>query len=168
MIGGIIAFVLTNWLVILLLVASVFSTRKIWHARLTRRPFSASRIIWGELLFYVYGVGALYTGVLHAYFSAMVAATIGWAASPFQYELGWFEIATGITAMIGASRTYPFRLAATLPYTIFLLAAAAQHIRLMIVGHNYSPGNAGLVLWLGDMIVPAAMLYLAWLSRDAG
>lgn len=166
MIADLIRTALSNWLVVLLLIAGVTSFRRIRRARMARRPFSASYIVWGELLFYIYGIGAIYTGVLHAYFSAMVAATIGWAPSPFQYELGWMEIGVGVVALIAGPRGYGFRLAATLPYTIFLLAAAAQHIHLLLTQHDMSPGNAGLVLWLGDIAIPLAMLILTRIARE--
>lgn len=164
-VGDIIKFVLSNFFVVLLVVAIFTSIAKIRRARIGRRPIGSSYIIWGELLFYVYGLANIYSGFFHAYAGDMVAASIGWQNSPFQYELGWFEIGYGVTALMSLWRGYQFRLAMTLPYSIFLLAAAAQHISQMQHQHNYAPNNAGLILWLGDIAIPLVVLLLSWMAR---
>lgn len=164
--GDVIKFVFSNVFVVLLIIAIVVWIVKLRRARVRRRPISSAYVLWGELLFYVYGLANIYGGVFHAYSGNMVAASIGWQNSPFQYELGWFEIGYGLTALMSLWRGYQFRLAMTLPYSIFLLAAAAQHISQMQHQHNYAPNNAGLVLWLGDIAIPLAMLLLSWMARD--
>lgn len=166
MIAEIVKAVLQNLFVIFIAIAIVASIGRIRRARLSRRPFSASYILWGEMLFYVYGLANIYGGVMHAYDGDTVAATIGWLNSPFQYELGWFEIAYGFTALFSGRQGYAYRLAMTIPYSIFALAAAAQHINMIVRVHDYAPNNAGLTLWLGDIIVPLFMLALAWFARD--
>ncbi len=165
-VGEIIGTVLSNFVIVLLAIAIVTSIAKIRRARLSRRPFSASAIVWAELLFYLYGIGNIYGGLFHAYAGSTVAASIGWQNSPFQYELGWFEIAYGAAALFTLWRGREYRLALTFPYSIFLLAAASQHIQMMRVQHDFAPNNAGLLLWVGDIAVPLVVLALAWLSRD--
>ncbi len=163
---NVIAILLSNFVFVLLVVAIVTSIVKIRRARLSRRPFSASYIVWGELAFYLYGIANIYGGFFHAYAGQMAAASIGWANSPFQYELGWFEIAYGLVALATLWRGREFRIAVSLPYSIFLLAAAAQHIDLMLTTHDYAQNNAGALLWVGDIAVPLVVLALMWLSRD--
>jgi hypothetical protein len=165
-VGDTVRFILSNAFVILFVIAIFTSIARIRRARLSRRPFNAAYLVWGEMLFYVYGIANIYGGLFHAYSGDMVAASIGWQNSPFQYELGWFEIGYGATALMSLWRNYSFRLAMTLPYSIFALAAAAQHINMMQSRHNYAPNNAGAVLWLGDIAIPLMMLVLAWLSRE--
>lgn len=163
--GDIIKIVFSNFFVVLLIIAIVVWIVKVRRARIRRRPINGAYVLWGELLFYVYGLATIYSGALHAYAGAMVASSIGWQNSPFQYELGWFEIGYGLTALLSLWRGYQFRLAMTLPYSIFLLAAAAQHISQMQHQHNYAPNNAGLVLWLGDIAIPLVVLLLSWMAR---
>ncbi len=164
--GEIVRLLLSNVFAVLLIVAIVTSIAKVRRARVARRPINRAYVIWGELLFYVYGLANIYSGFFHAYAGNMAAASIGWQDSPFQYELGWFEIAYGLTALMSLWRRYEFRLAMTLPYSIFLLAAAAQHISQMQHQHNYAPNNAGLILWLGDIAIPLVVLLLSWMARD--
>ena len=166
LVGEIIRTILSNFIIVLLAIAIVTSVVKIRRAKMSRRPFSSSYIIWGELLFYLYGVANIYGGFFHAYAGDMAAASIGWANSPFQYELGWFEMGYGAVALFALWRGREFRLALTVPYSIFLLAAAAQHVQMMVADRNYAPNNAGLLLWVGDIAVPLVVLALAWLSRD--
>ena len=165
-VGDTIKLILSNLFVVLLIIAILTSFSKIRRARIGHRPINVSYVVWGELLFYVYGLATIYSGVFHAYAGNMVATSIGWQNSPFQYELGWFEIGYGLTALMSLWRGYQFRLAMTLPYSIFLLAAAAQHISQMQHQHNYAPNNAGLILWLGDIAIPLVVLLLAWKARD--
>lgn len=158
--------ILSNAFLVFLIIAVITSAVKIRRGRLSRRPFNSAFILWGELLFYVYGLANIYGGFFHAYAGKMVAATIGWQTSPFQYELGWFEIGYGFTALFSLWRPYTFRFAMTLPYSIFALACAAQHIHMMTAQHNYAPNNSGLVLWVGDLAIPLFMLALTWFARD--
>jgi hypothetical protein len=52
-------------------------------------------------------------------------------------------------------------------FAIFSFGAAAQHIEQMLALHNYSRGNAGLILWFGDIALPLFLLFLAFGARDA-
>lgn len=167
MIAAAATFLLSNFYLVMAAIALAVWMAKVRRARASRRPFSSAAILWAELLFYVYGIGSIYGGLFHAYDGEMIAKSIGWQNSPFQYELGWFEIGYGFVACMSLWRGYAFRLAMTLPYSIFLLADAAQHFTMMVTVHDYAPNNTGLLLWVGDIAIPLLMLLLAWLSRDA-
>ncbi len=162
--SAIISGILGNFFIVVLLVALAVSAAKIARARARGEKPSVTGTLWSELLFWEYGIAAIYSGLFHAYAGEMIAKTIGWQNSPFQYELGWFEIGYGVTACLAPWRGYAFRLAITLPYSIFLLADAAQHFNMMMTVHDYAPNNTGLLLWLGDVAIPLAMLLLAYLS----
>jgi hypothetical protein len=166
-IATVISWIFTNTAVWLFLVAVIVTIVKVRRARFARRVVTPSYILWGETLFYTLGVGFVYVGVMHAYFGHFVAPTIGWAPSPFEYELGWAEIGLGIVALLSLWRGYEMRLAATLIFATFSFAAAAQHVSQMLGAHNYAPGNAGLILWWGDIALPVVVLILAYLSREA-
>jgi hypothetical protein len=136
----------------------------------TGRTDPASRdtayLFWGEVLMYVAGIGMIFAGVGHAYFQERLAPSIGWQPSPFEFELGWFEIGLGCAGVLSLWRSYDFRLAVTLPFAIFLLGSAAQHIDEMIRQHNYAPNNAGVILWFGDIFIPLLFLVLVLINRE--
>jgi hypothetical protein len=162
-----ITFVLSNAGVLLFAVALVRTLLRVRHGQLAHRVVTPSYVLWGETLFYAVGVTLVYIGILHAYFQHIAAPSIGWHPSPFEYELGWFEIPLGVVAMLSLWRGYEFRLAATIIFVVFSWAAAAQHIAQILGAHNYAPGNAGPILWFGDILLPLLLVVLAFVSRDA-
>jgi len=166
-IASVISWILGNTFLWLFPVGVITAIVKVRRAKFARRVVTAPYVVWGETLFYAMGIGMVYNGVMHAYFGNIVAPSIGWAQSPFEYELGWFSIGIGTVAIISLWRGYEMRLAVTVATAIFLLAAAAQHLQEMLVAHNYAPNNAGPILWIGDIAYPVILLVLAFLSRDA-
>ncbi len=164
MVEAAIRWVLSNAGFVLFVIAVICSFVKLRRARAARQSPNVASIFWGEILFYAVGIGFMYYGLLHAYAQNIAAPAIGWLPSPFEYELGWFEIGIGASALLSLWRGYDFRLALTIPFVIFSWAAAAQHIQLIICCHNMAPGNAGLILWFSDIAVPLIVLVLALLS----
>lgn len=162
-----VAALLGNLGTLFLIVALVVGFVKLRRARVGRRVVTWPYLFWGELLFYAVGLSLVYTGALHAFAQPMAARSIGWEPSPFEWELGWAEIGLGIVALTSLWRGYNTRLAVTVVFAIFSFGAAIQHINQIRCCANFAPGNAGLVLWLGDIALPLFLLALAVLSRDA-
>lgn len=162
-----IGFILGNIQIPLFVIAVIVTLVKMRRASAHHEVMTASYTLWGEVLFYCFGLGFVYMWYMHGFMSDFVAPMIGWKPSPFEWELAWFELGTGVVAIISLWRSYDMRLAATLVSAIFLFGAAAQHIQQMMTAHNYAPGNAGTVLWFGDIALPLFTLFLALASRDA-
>lgn len=165
--ASVIGAILGNVFIVFFIVAIVMTVVKVRRVRLSRRPVSITYVLWGEMLFYAVGLTMLWAGSFHAYAQQIAAPSIGWKPSPFEFELGWFEIGFAVIAMLSLWRGAEFRLATTIPFVIFSFAAAAQHINQILVLHNLAPGNAGLVLWFGDIFMPLFILVLAFLARNA-
>lgn len=166
-IRGAIGFILTNIQIPLLVIAVVVTIVKLRRASARHEVMSVAYTLWGEVLFYCFGLGMIYAWYFHAFAAAFVAPSIGWKPSPFEWELAWAELGFGAIAVLSLWRGYDMRLAATLAPAIFSFGAAAQHIHQMTVLHNYAPGNAGAILWFGDIALPLFTLFLAFVSRDA-
>ena len=62
-------------------------------------------VFWLMLLFV--GVSGLYTGILHLAWPAQAAASIGWATSPFQWEVGMATLRSESSAAWAPSRAAP-------------------------------------------------------------
>ncbi len=90
---------------------------------------------------------------MHVFFGKMSAAFIGWADSPFQFEVGTASLGYAAVGLLAAFRSYDLRLAAVLGPSIFTLGAAAGHVNQMITAHNFAPGNAGIIFWT-DIFIP--------------
>ena len=160
-----ISILLSNLFIVFFLIAILTTISKVRRVQLSRRPVNASYVFWGELLFYSVGLGMLWSGAMHAYAQQIVAPSFGWQPSPFAYELGWTQIGLGVVAMASLWRGTEFRLAATAIFVISSFAAAFQHIAQMRA-HNYATGNAGSVLWFGDILLPLILLVLAIVNRE--
>lgn len=164
--ADVIKAILSNLPILFFVIAIVSAIRRVRRGRLGRRHVSVASTLWAELTFYYVGFTLIWAGIFHAYFQSVTAPSIGWQPSPFEYELGWLEIALGVAALLSRGRGRAWRTAVTIPFVIFMLAAAAQHINQMIVRHNYAPGNAGIVLWFGDIFSPIFIAVVALLSQE--
>ncbi|HOL59792.1 MAG TPA: hypothetical protein PLT64_08040 [Syntrophales bacterium] len=106
------------------------------------------------------GLGGVWAFVGHAVFTERVAASIGWAASPFQWEIAVSNLAIGVLGLLSLVFRDRFRLAAAIACNVYLLGCAAGHIHQALAYHNYAINNIGPVLWISDITVPLLTLAL--------
>jgi hypothetical protein len=95
----------------------------------------------------------------HLFMPAPVAESIGWATSPFQWEVGLANLAYGVLGVTASSLDRDYTLAAIIVFAVFLLGAAVGHVRSMIRDHDLSPGNAGYIFWF-DVLAPVLLIVL--------
>jgi hypothetical protein len=133
---------------------------------LLRRPKPVTKAavadkLLSDYILYAVGLMYLYNFVVHTVFAETSARFIGWANSPFQYEVGYASLGFGVAAIVAHRSNFTARLVAILGPSLFLWGAAAGHVREIVETHNFSPGNAGVVLWT-DIFLPVigfALLY---------
>lgn len=123
------------------------------------------------LVFFFVGVGGVWGGIGHVFFADKVAASIGWAPSPFQFEVGMANFGFGIAGLFAPFTRPQSWLGLIAAQSVFLLGAAGGHIVSMRAG-NFAPDNAGVILYT-DILGPLALLalYGAWrraVTRQAG
>jgi hypothetical protein len=129
------------------------------------RPLVVEKLLaW--YVFFSIGIDNFFNFVMHVFFGGMSAAFIGWADSPFQFEVGTASLGYAAVGLLAAFRSYDLRLAAVLGPSIFTLGAAAGHVNQMITAHNFAPGNAGIIFWT-DIFIPLFGFVLLRLSRRA-
>lgn len=167
MIRDAVGFILGNIQIPLFAVALCTALLKMRSAAARHEVATLAYTMWGELLFYSVGLGFAYAWYFHAFLASFAAPFIGWRPSPFEWELAWAELGIAVIAVLSLWRGFEMRLAATLVFAIFSFGAAAQHIHFIFVRRDYSPGNAGPILWFGDLALPLLLLLLALASRDA-
>lgn len=122
----------------------------------------------GWLLLLSLGLQGVYTFVIHVFFPAWSAEHIGWAVSPFQYEVGIADLTVGVLGILAFWGNFSFRLAASIAGIVWYWGDAIGHVRQMIVAHNYAPGNAGTWFWT-DVLVPLLLvvcLITVWKERN--
>jgi hypothetical protein len=162
-----IGFVLSSYSLTFFFIGLLFSFVAIARAR---RPIAPAGIVEKLLSWHVFwaiGVDNLYNFVMHAFFGKMSAGFIGWADSPFQFEVATASLGFAAVGFLAAFRSFDLRLAAIVGPGVFLLGAAAGHIYQMVTEHNFAPGNAGVIFYM-DIIVPLFGAILLGLQRRYG
>jgi hypothetical protein len=162
-----IGFALQNFFLTSVIIGLVFALLAIARAN---GPLNQSVVIEKLLSWHVFwaiGVGYFYNFVMHAFFGQMVADFIGWADSPFQFEVATASLGFSAVGFLAAFRSFDLRLAAIVGPGLFALGAAVGHLYQMVTTHNFAPGNAGIVFYL-DIIIPLLGFLLLWLQHRSG
>lgn len=132
-----------------------------------KKPITKAVITEALLRYFVLfsiGFSFLYNFVMHCIFGDYTAAFIGWAQSPFQFEVGMVSLGIAIAGFIAFNASLAFRTATLIPPIVFLWGAAGGHVYQMITQHNFAPGNAGTVFWT-DVFLPLFAILLLWCSK---
>jgi len=95
------------------------------------------------------GATGIWASVVHTLFSAHTAAFVGWAPSPFQFEVAVANLGFGLAGLVGFRQKFDFWLATAIIWTTFLWGAAVGHLYQMIIHGNFAPGNVGMILYMG-------------------
>lgn len=112
------------------------------------------------------GLGYLYAGMGHLFAADKVAESIGWpVGSPFQREVGMWDAALGIVGLLSLKfRETGFWTATVLGIGIFSISAGLGHVYEMLAHGDYSPNNAGPVMYI-DLFYPVVLIVLLWLLQ---
>jgi hypothetical protein len=149
------------FLVPFLILTVLCVTLAIVRHRKALSPRKAVDIMLFYILFIHVGLSGLLAFSGHAFMADDVAASIGWATgSPFQLEVAAANLAFGVLGVLCLWFRDGFWLATGIGYSTFLFGAAFIHIREMITAGNYAINNAGPILYLGDIAMPALILSL--------
>jgi hypothetical protein len=131
----------------------------IWRGpRPVARGFVIDRMLRYLFLFPL-GLQGLWAFMGHVFFAEQAAASIGWANTPFQYEVGVANLGLGLAAIYAAFRGFEARLAVAIAAGCFLIGAGVIHIVDIVGRGNLAPGNAGPIL-VTDFLTPIAVLVL--------
>jgi hypothetical protein len=163
-----ITFVMSNYSLSFFMLGLIVSLIAIARSRASiDRPLVVEKLLaW--YVFFSIGIDNFYNFVMHVFFGKLSAGFIGWADSPFQFEVGTASLGFAAVGLLAAFRSYDLRLAAVLGPSIFTLGAAAGHVNQMITAHNFAPGNAGIIFWT-DIFIPLFGFALLWQQhRDFG
>jgi uncharacterized protein DUF6790 len=128
------------------------------------QSFAVDRLLRYVFLFPL-GVQGLWAFVGHVFFAKQAAASIGWATSPFQYEVGVANLGLGLACIYAAFKGFEARVAAGTVATCFLLGAGIGHIRDIVTTGNLASGNAGPIM-LTDFLTPIAVFTLLFFASD--
>jgi len=108
-------------------------------------------------------VQALWAFFSHVLIPDETAASIGWAPSPFQYEVGVANLGIALGSFYAAFSNFQARAAIAIAAGCFLAGAGVGHIVEIIEDLNFAPGNAGPIM-ITDFLTPIVVLVLLLLS----
>lgn len=163
-IRSVIAFALSNYSLTFLTLGLLFAVAAIVRAR---RAIDAAGVVERLIAWHVFwaiGVCYFYNFVMHGCFGKMSAAIIGWADSPFQFEVATASLGFAVVGFLAAFQSFDLRLAAIVGPGLFTLGAAAGHVYQMATEHNFAPGNAGVIFYM-DIVTPVVGVLLLWLQH---
>ncbi|MFG2116366.1 DUF6790 family protein [Streptomyces sp. NPDC048718] len=109
------------------------------------------------------GFGSLWITVSFLADPEGMADAIGFAHSPFQFEIAFANLGLAVLGFRGASASPRERLTSGLAAAAFLWGAAIGHVHQWFAHGDHAPGNTGGIL-AADILVPAVMIALA--ARD--
>jgi hypothetical protein len=162
-----IRFVLANYPLTFFVVGLLFSIIAIARQP---KPVGASMIVEKLLAWHVFwavGVFNFYNFVMHGLFGEMAAAFIGWADSPFQFEVATASLGFSVVGFFAVFRGFDLRFAAIVGPSFFMLGAAVVHVQHMVTEHNFAPGNAGVIFYM-DIFIPVFGLGMLWFQHRCG
>lgn len=126
-----------------------------------RTPRRAAELLLVYSLVFLAGGGGLIAFMGHTFKADDIARGIGWpTGSPFQSEVAVANLSYAVVGFLCIWFRGLFPVAAGISYCVFLLGAAAVHLRDITLRGNYSPLNSGVFLYVQDILVPVVILVL--------
>lgn len=158
-IAALIGNYMTTCFVIGLIVAAVQTLRSRHRA-----GAAPSGLFLNAYLLWAMGIAQSINFVMHSVFGDFAAKTIGWAQSPFQFELALASLGTGVMAIILHGRSTQFRakVALVVAQLIFGLGAAGGHIYQLVVNNDHAVNNTGLLLFMDIAISLVGLGLVIW------
>ncbi len=95
------------------------------------------------------------SGVMHTVFAKSTAKNIGWTTNGFQYELGFVSFGLGVAGVVGAYMNTDAWIVLSIVSSVFLIGAAANHIKEIFADKNFSPGNTIVLVY--DIGLPISL-----------
>lgn len=115
--------------------------------------FTVNAMRW--MMYVPVGGMFLVSGVMHTVFAKSTAKNIGWTTNGFQYELGFVSFGIGLAGIFAGNMGTDAWIILSTVVSLFLLGAAANHIKEMIKDKNYAPGNSLVLLY--DIGLPVSL-----------
>lgn len=155
---------LSNFPLTFLLIGLAAAMLSFFRRKTRNIPASALEETFAYFLLFPLGISFFYNFIMHVFFGDMAARFIGWQNSPFQAGVGFASLGFAVVAFRAFRGSHGLRTGAVIGPSLFLLGAAAGHVRQMIVAHNFAPGNAGVIFYM-DIAIPILGFVLLGMER---
>jgi hypothetical protein len=132
-----------------------------------KRRIGTAAIVGTYLIYFLFtyvGLMGLFTAYFHVFEPGRASASIGWAPSPFEYEVGMADLTMGVLGVLCIVFRREFWLATAIGNAVWFLGDAVGHVREMTLHNNHAENNAGIFL-VFEFAVPILMLGLVFYHR---
>ncbi|MEV0266636.1 DUF6790 family protein [Streptomyces sp. NPDC050617] len=109
------------------------------------------------------GIGSLWITISFLAVPDAMADAIGFAHSPFQFEIAFANLGLALLGFRGASASSRERLTSGIAAAAFLWGAVIGHVYQWFAHGDHAAGNTGGIL-ANDILIPAVMIFLAVLD----
>jgi Family of unknown function (DUF6790) len=106
----------------------------------------------------------LLTAYAHVFRPEQTSASIGWATSPYEYEVGMADLTMGVLGVLCPWIRGNFWLATAIGNAVWLLGDAAGHVRQLLLYNDHAPNNSGIFLY-AEILTPLLILILTLYYR---
>lgn len=112
-------------------------------------------------VFYLIGWAGIGGGISHVFFGRRTSASIGWAPSPFETEIGFANLGFGVAGVFATAYGPEYWWAVIVANSVFRVLAGVLHVREIVRSKNYAVNNTSILFV--DFVVPV-FLVLSWLA----
>jgi hypothetical protein len=106
----------------------------------------------------------LLTAYAHVFRPIETSASIGWATSPYEYEVGMADLTIGVLGILCLWLRGNFWLAIAIANAVWLLGDPVGHIREMMLHNNHAKNNSGIFL-IAELVTPIVILIFTLYHR---
>lgn len=154
-----IRLILSNIPVIVVTLSIVFIIKHFLFTKKSIFSHTGKQSIRDYILFFWVGIMYTWASVFHIIFPNMGAKAIGWKVSPFQKEVGFYDLVVGLGSLL-VFVPYFNHIKEGIAFVVsgFSLLAGLNHVYEAIVLKNKSKNNSGLILYM-DILLPILMLF---------
>ncbi len=139
----------------------------LFHKAVTRGRVSNEEIVYRWMALLPLGVAGIHAFINYLFYPEAVDITLGWAQSPFQYQVAIARLALGVVAILSFNASFGFRLATVIANVTYLLGVAYLHIYHLVLHGVYNLNNVNSWLWLDNLVLPLVLfLCMNSLSRE--
>lgn len=159
---NIIKLILTNiplvvvFLSILSIAFQYYHSKKQGHV-ITKDEWKS--IISKSVMFFWVGIMYSWASIFHVFIPEFGAKSIGWDPSPFQKEVGFYDMIVGILSLFSFSTlSSKFFYGVSMVVGGFSLLAGINHVYEYLILGNKSKNNSGLILYM-DLLLPVILFF---------
>ena len=138
------------------------------HLAVSPKRRSSGAAIAGTYLIYLFfiyvGLMGVLTAYAHVFRPVQTSASIGWATSPYEYEVGMADLTVGVLGILCIWFRGNFWLATAIANAVWLLGDAVGHVRQVLLLNDHAANNSGIFLY-AEIVTPLVILWLTLYHR---